>query len=70
MKTERKLMDIVSEIHPKVASVNHENMTFICENGTEYPLMEGCENLTIEELQKVIDKARSVTMNIIGQLED
>lgn len=70
MKTERKLMDIVSEIHPKVVLVNHEKMTFLCEDGIEYPLIEGCENLTIEELQKVIDKAKSVTMGIIRQLED
>lgn len=63
-------MDIVSEIHPKVVSVDHENMTFLCEDGIEYPLMEGCENMTIEELQKVIDKAKSVTISIIGQLED
>ena len=68
METRRSLMEIVSQFHPKVASVDKSSMTFLCEGGNEYPLMEGCEDLTVEELQKAVDHAKTTAMSIICEI--
>ena len=34
----------------QVVSIDKENQLYTCSDGTEYPLMEGCEDFTIEEL--------------------
>ena len=44
-------------------------MIYICDDGNEYPLMDGTENITIEELQQQIDNAKIVTNNILKQLD-
>lgn len=52
----------------KVVSIYTDNMLYTCDDGNEYPLISGLENITIEELQKHIDKARETTINILKHL--
>lgn len=54
----------------KVVSIDTENMTYICDDGNEYPLMDGLENLSVEELQKHIDNARKTTIDILKNIEE
>ena len=54
----------------KVVSINTENMLYICDDGNEYPLMDGLETLSIEELQRHIDSAKQTTLDIIEKLEN
>ena len=37
----------------QVVYIDKENKLYTCNDGIEYPLMEGCEGFTIEELQNV-----------------
>ena len=46
-----------------------DNMLYMCDDGNEYPLMDGLENLTVEELQEHINKARLTTINILKEME-
>lgn len=61
-------METISQSYPKVASIDNSSMTFLCEGGDEYPLMEGCEDLTVEELQKAVDHAKTTAMSIICEI--
>lgn len=54
----------------KVVSIDIENMTYTCDDGNEYPLMDGLENLSVEELQKHIDNARKTTIDILKNIEE
>lgn len=54
----------------KVVSVDTNNMTYTCDDGNEYPLMDGLENLSIEELQKHIDNACKTTIDILKNIEE
>ena len=45
-------------------------MLYICEDGNEYPVMDGLETLSIEELQKHIDSAKQTTLDIIEKIEN
>ncbi|MBR6516395.1 MAG: hypothetical protein IKT40_06020 [Bacilli bacterium] len=53
----------------KVVSIDTDNMLYMCGYGNEYPLMDGLENLTVEELQEHINKARLTTINILKEIE-
>ena len=54
----------------KVVSIDTENMLYTCDDGNEYPLMDGLEAFSIEELQKHIDSAKQTTLDIIEKLEN
>lgn len=54
----------------KVVSINIDNMTYTCNDGNDYPLMDGLQNLSIEQLQKHIDQAKEITINILKQIEE
>lgn len=54
----------------KVVSIDTEKMLYTCDDGNEYPLMDGLEILSIEELQKYIDSARQTTLDIIKKIEN
>ena len=45
-------------------------MIYVCDDGNEYPLMEGLETLSIKELQNHINKAKQTTINILKQIEE
>ena len=54
----------------KVVSIDTENMLYTCDDGNEYPLMDGLEAFSIEELQKYIDSAKQITLDIIKKIEN
>lgn len=64
----KRLIHIMNQYTVKVVSIDKENMTYICDDGNEYPLMDGMELLTIDELQKHLNNAKGVTINILKQL--
>lgn len=53
----------------QVISIDKENQLYKCSDGIEYPLMEGCEDFTIEELQNFIDNAKDTTINILKNID-
>lgn len=54
----------------KVISIDKENLTFLCDNGIEYPLLEGCENMSVPELQHFINEANSTVQGIVDKIID
>lgn len=54
----------------KVVSFNIDDMTYTCNDGNDYPLMDGLETLTIDELQDHINKAKQTTIDILKQIEE
>lgn len=54
----------------KVVSIDKENMIYVCDDGNEYPLMDGMELLTVDELQKHFNNAKDATINILKQLDN
>lgn len=49
----------------RITSVDYDNGAIICDDGNEYPLMDGCENLTVEELQEQLNNAKDVVCQIL-----
>lgn len=64
----KRLVQMMNQYTVKIVSIDKENMTYICDDGNEYPLMDGMELLTIGELQKHLNNAKDVTINILKQL--
>ena len=54
----------------KVVSIDAENMTYTCDDGNEYPLMDGLENMSVEELQRHINNAHKTTIDILKNIEE
>ena len=72
MKTKINIQRIANDMKHKtikVVSIDTENHLQTCDDGNEYPLMEGCEKFTIEELQSFIDKAKDATINILKNID-
>ena len=44
----------------KVVSIDTKNMIYVCDDGNEYPVMDGLETLSIEELQNHINKTKQI----------
>lgn len=65
----KKIIENMEQKNIKVVSIDVDNMLYICDDGNEYPLMDGLENLTVEELQEHINKARLTTINILKEME-
>jgi len=40
----------MKEQNLQVLSIDKENMVYTCSDGNEYPLMDGMEKLTVDEL--------------------
>lgn len=53
-----------------IVSVDYENNIILCDDGNEYPIMEGCENFTIDELQEQMNVARDIVCEIIKKTEE
>ena len=66
----KKTIETMKEQNLKVLSIDKENMTYTCSDGNEYPLMDGMDDLTVEELQKQLNNARQTTYNILKQIEE
>ena len=54
----------------KVISIDRENLTFLCDNGVEYPLLDGCESMSVEELQRFIENAGIAVQDIIDKITE
>ena len=65
----KKIFENMERKNIKVVSIDIDNMLYMCDDGNEYPLMDGHENLTVEELQEHINKARLTTINILKEME-
>lgn len=65
-----KIIDKMLKNDIKVISIDKENMIYSCDDGNDYPLLDGMENMTINELQKFIDNAKQTTINILKQIEE
>lgn len=66
----KRLVQMMNQYTVKVVSVDKENMTYVCNDGNEYPLMDGMECLSVDELQKHINNAKNATINILKQLDN
>lgn len=66
----KTLIECMNKGKIKVVSIDTENMIYVCDDGNEYPLMDGLETLSIEELQNHINKAKQTTINILKQIEE
>lgn len=64
----KKIIENMEQKNIKIVSIDVNNMLYMCDDGNEYPLMDGLENLTIEELQEHINKARLTTINILKEM--
>ena len=64
-----KIIENMEQKNIKIVSIDVDNMLYMCDDGNEYPLMDGLENLTIDELQEHINKARLTTINILKEME-
>ena len=65
----KKIIENMEQKYIKVVSIDTDNMLYMCDDGNEYPLMDGLENLSVEELQEHINKARLTTINILKEME-
>jgi hypothetical protein len=65
-----KIIDKMLKNDIKVISIDKENMIYSCDDDNDYPLLDGMENMTINELQKFIDNAKQTTINILKQIEE
>ena len=68
----KRISELMKHNNIKIVSIDTENMLYTCDDGNEYPLMDGLETLSIEELQKHvdIDSAKQTTLDIIEKLEN
>ena len=66
----KRISELMKHKNIKVVSIDTENMLYICDDGNEYPLMDGLETLSIEELQKHVDSAKQATLDIIEKIEN
>ena len=53
-----RIVENMEQKYIKVVSIDTDNMLYMCDDGNEYPLMDGLENLSVEELQEHLNKAR------------
>ena len=64
-----KIIDNMEQNNIKVVFIDTDNMLYMCDDGNEYPLMDGLETLSVEELQEQINKARLTTINILKEMD-
>lgn len=72
MKTKINIKTLATNMQHKniqVVLIDKENQLYTCSDGVEYPLMEGCEDFTIEELQNFIDNAKDATISILKNID-
>ena len=65
----KRIIENMEQKNIKVVSIDTDNMLYMCDDGNEYPLMDGLESLSVEELQEHINKARLTTINILKEME-
>ena len=70
MIEKKNLTDKMKAAPIRVESIDRENMIYRCSDGNDYPLLEGSENITVEELQKCLDEAKSCIITLIENLNE
>lgn len=73
MKTKINIKTLATNMQYKniqVVSMDKESQLYTCSDGIEYPLIEGCEDFTIEELQNFIDNAKDATISILKNIDN
>ena len=70
MIEKKNLTDKMKVAPIRVESIDRENMIYRCSDGNDYPLLEGSENITVEELQKCLDEAKSSIITLIENLNE
>lgn len=65
-----KLIRKMESKNIRVVSIDNENKSYTCDDGMEYPLMDGCEDFTIEQLQHFIDNAKTATIGILNSIDN
>lgn len=60
---------MIENCNVKVIYINKESNTFVCDDGNEYPLLEGQNDISVEELQMQLDKAKIIVKNIFNNGE-
>jgi len=65
----KKIIENMEQKNIKVVSIDTDDMLYMCDDGNEYPLMDGLESLSVEELQEHINKARLTTINILKEMD-
>lgn len=70
MIEKKNLIDKMKAAPIRVESIDRENMIYRCSDGNNYPLLEGSENITVEELQKCLDEAKSSVITLIENLNE
>lgn len=68
MIEKKNLKDKMKETSIRVESIDKENMIYHCSDGNDYPLFDGCENISVEELQKCLDEAKNSVITLIENL--
>ena len=53
-----------------VLSVDYANGIFICEDGSEYPLLEGLDRMEPDEIQEHVNSAMQITDAIVEKLNN
>ena len=66
----KKISELMKHKNIKVVSIDTENMLYTCDDGNEYPLMDGLETLSIEELQKHVNSAKQATLEKKKKIEN
>lgn len=72
MKTKINMKRLTTDMEHKniqVVSIDRQRQLYTCADGIEYPLMEGCEDFTVEDLQNFIDSAKDVTIDILKNID-
>lgn len=69
MDKKNNLIDKMKNSSLKVESVDKENMTFHCSDGNDYPLFEDSKDISVEELQECLDKAKDTLINLLQNFE-
>ena len=64
----KKIIKNMEQKNIKVVSIDTDNMLYMYDDGNEYPLMDGLESLSVEELQEHINNARLTTINILKEM--
>lgn len=69
MDKKNNLIDKMKNSSLKVESIDKENMTFHCSDGNDYPLLDDFTDISVEELQEGLDRAKDTLINLLRKFE-
>lgn len=69
MDKKNNLIDKMKNSSLKVEFIDKENMTFHCSDGNDYPLFDDSADISVEELQECLDKAKDTVINLLQKFE-